>query len=204
MGGVITYYFAPISGYAYLGHQTLTTLARQHGATVDFRPLMIAKVFAASETTPPFAQSAPRKSYRIEDQARWAAHKGLDMTPTPAHWPTDPGPACRAIIAAGKLGLDQDALSFGCLRAVWAEDRDIAQTETLADILTAAGCDAAAVLALAATDDIAGEVQKITEDAIAAEVFGSPTYVFDGQRFWGQDRLDFLASVLQQEAAVCS
>lgn len=196
MGGKITYYFAPISGYAYLGHQSLIALAREHGATVEFRPLMIAKVFAASDSTPPFAQSAPRKSYRIEDQARWAAQKGLTMTATPAHWPTDPGPACKAIIAAGKLGLDQDAISFGCLKAVWAEDRNIADPDTLADILINGGYDAAEVTKLANSQAVADKVQEITEEAISSEVFGSPTYVYEGARFWGQDRLSFLAQLL--------
>lgn len=201
MGGVITYYFAPISGYAYLGHRSLMALARRHKVSVAFRPLMIAKVFAASDTTPPFAQSAPRRSYRIEDQGRWAARKGLLMAATPAHWPTDPGPASRVIVAAGHLGLDQDAISFACLRAVWAEDRDIAKPETLTDILTETGCDPAPVQELAATAPIADEVQAITEEAIAAGVFGSPTYVYDGQRYWGQDRLEFLGLALGQEAA---
>ena len=201
MGGRISYYFAPISGYAYLGHKSLIALAKAHGATIDYRPLMIAKVFAASETTPPFAQSAPRKSYRIEDQARWAAQKELVMTATPAHWPTDPGPACRAIIAASQLGLDPDALTFGCLRAVWAEERDIAEIETLGDILTAEGYDAYSVIDLAASDAVAAEVQAITDEAIAGEVFGSPTYVCNGARYWGQDRLEFLGDALQKEAA---
>jgi len=201
VGGVITYYFAPISGYAYLGHRDLMAVAKEHSATVMFCPLMIAKVFAASETTPPFAQSAPRKSYRIEDQARWAAQKGLPMTATPAHWPTDPAPACKAIIAAGELGYDQDAVSFGCLQAVWAEERNIAEAVTLADILTDAGCDADKVLTLAATEGISDTVDQITAQAIAAEVFGSPTYVYGGQRFWGQDRFAFLDAALLQEAA---
>lgn len=196
MGGRITYYFAPFSGYAYLGHQDLMALANESGVEVDFCPLMIAKVFAASETTAPFAQSEARKSYRIEDQARWSAAKGLPMNALPAFWPTDPGPACKAIIAAGQLGFDQDAISFGCLRACWAEDRNIGDVATLHEILTAAGADAAAVMELAASDDVAAEVGKITDQAIAGEVFGSPTYVFEGKRFWGQDRLNFLADTL--------
>lgn len=201
MSGRVTYYFAPISGYAYLGHQALMDVARRHDVKVVFCPLMIAKVFAASDTTPPFAQSAARKTYRIEDQARWAALKNMPITATPAHWPTNPEPACRAIVAAGHLGMDQDALSFGCLRAVWAEDRDIANPDTLADIVTAAGCDAQEVLRLAETEAVSRDVQKITDEAIAAQVFGSPTYVHAGQRYWGQDRLDFLAAALQHEAA---
>ena len=148
MAGVIDYYFAPISGYAYLGHQALMALAAEMGAEVRFHPLLIAKVFAATGTTPPFAQSEPRKSYRIEDQARWAAQYGLEINPIPAHWPTNPEPAARIILAAGEMGLDQAALSFACLRAVWAEDRNIAEGETLNSILADLGMPAAEVLAL--------------------------------------------------------
>ncbi|MEL6570830.1 MAG: 2-hydroxychromene-2-carboxylate isomerase [Pseudomonadota bacterium] len=201
MGAIIDYYFAPISGYAYLGHQSLMALAAKAQATVVFKPLVIGKVFAASETTPPFAQSAPRKSYRIADQARWAMAKGLVMNEVPAHWPTDPVPACKTIIAAGALGADQDAISFGCLRAVWAEEKNIADTAVLEEVLTKAGADASTILTLAETTPIAAQVETITDAAIAAEVFGSPTYVLNGERYWGQDRLAFLEAVLMQEAA---
>ena len=201
MGGIITYYFAPISGYAYLGHRSLIEMAKAHRAVIDYRPLVIARVFAASETTPPFAQSAPRQSYRIEDQARWAAQKGLAMTPTPAYWPTDPMLACQCIVAAGNLGFDPDALTFACLRAVWAEERNIADAETLVDILKAEGYDADSVIDHAGTEPVEAEVASITKDAIAAEIFGSPTYVYNGHRFWGQDRLEFLEQALQRQAA---
>ena len=176
-------------------------MAKAHRAVIDYRPLVIARVFAASETTPPFAQSAPRQSYRIEDQARWAAQKGLAMTPTPAYWPTDPMLACQCIVAAGNLGFDPDALTFACLRAVWAEERNIADAETLVDILKAEGYDADSVIDHAGTEPVEAEVASITKDVIAAEIFGSPTYVYNGHRFWGQDRLEFLEQALQRQAA---
>lgn len=201
MPGVIDYYFAPISGYAYLGHRALLALAAETGAEIRFHPLLIAKVFAATGTTPPFAQSEPRKSYRIEDQGRWAAHYGLPIKPVPAHWPTNPEPAARVILAAGAMGLDQAALSFACLRAVWAEDRDIAQLETLRSILSDLHMPSAQVLVEAESDAIDAKVQEVTEEAIAAEVFGSPTYVVGGKRFWGQDRLDFVRAAVLAEAA---
>ena len=194
--GVIDYYFAPISGYAYLGHQALMALAAEMGADVRFHPVLIGKVFAASDTTPPFAQSAPRKSYRIEDQARWAAEYGLEIKPVPAHWPTNPEPAARVILAAGEMGLDQDALTFACLRAVWAEDRNIADLGVLGDILASLGMPPD-VLALADSDPMAAKTQTVTDAAIASGVFGSPTYVVDGQRFWGQDRLGFVRAALE-------
>lgn len=196
MARTIDYYFAPISGYAYLGHQPFLALAAETGAQVRFRPLEIGKVFAATGTTPPAAQSEVRKSYRMQDQARLAAAQGLTMHATPAHWPTAPGLACRAIVAAGVLGLDQGAAAFACLRAVWAEERDIADRGHLAAALDAAGLPAAQVLSEADRPEIDRAAEECTAAAIAAGVFGSPTYVLGTERFWGQDRLSHLRAAL--------
>jgi 2-hydroxychromene-2-carboxylate isomerase len=196
MARTIDYYFAPISGYAYLGHRPLMALAARCGARVRFRPVEIARVFAAADTTPPFAQNPVRRSYRVEDQARLAARQGLEMSPQPAHWPTPPGLACRAILAAGALGQDQDAASFACLRGVWAEDRDIADPVQLTAALDAAGLDGTAILDRAASPDIADQADACTKAAIDEGVFGSPTFVLDRTRYWGQDRLDFLEEAL--------
>ncbi|MGS4944111.1 DsbA family protein [Meridianimarinicoccus sp. RP-17] len=196
MTRIIDYYFAPISGYAYLGHRPFLALATETGAQVRFRPIEIGKVFAATGTTPPAAQSDVRKSYRMQDQARLAAAQGLPMQATPAHWPTAPGLACRAIVSAGVLGLDQEAAAFACLRAVWAEDRDIADPDQLAAALDAAGLPAAQVMAEAARPEIARAADECTAAAIAAGVFGSPTYVLGTERFWGQDRLELLRDAL--------
>lgn len=196
MTRTIDYYFAPISGYAYLGHRPFLALAADTGARVRFRPVEIGKVFAASGTTPPAAQSDVRKSYRMQDQARLAAAQGLPMRAVPAHWPTAPGLACRAIVAAGFLGLDQGVASFACLHAVWAEDRDIADPDQLAAALEAARLPAGQVMAEADRPDIARAADECTAAAIAAGVFGSPTYVVGTERFWGQDRLTQLRAAL--------
>lgn len=198
MPDVIEYYFAPISGYAYLGHKPLMRLAADVGATVDFKPLLIAKVFAASGTTPPFAQSDVRKSYRIEDQRRVAAQEELTMNAVPKHWPTDPTLACKVIIAAGVLGVDKDAVSFACLKAVWAEERNIADPDDLTAALVDSGLPAGDVLAAAGAPEIATRMTAITEGAIAAQIFGSPTYVVNGERFWGQDRIAFVRQALDK------
>ena len=81
------------------------------------------------------------------------------------------------------------------LRA-FAEDRDIADSATLAAIATARGRDAAALAARAEAPDIAMRYKMLTQEAIDRGVFGAPTYVCDGELFWGQDRLDFLDRAL--------
>lgn len=201
MSGVIEYYFAPISGYAYLGHQALMDMAADLGAQVRFRPMEIAKVFAATGTQPPAAQSEARRSYRAEDQARWAQVRGLSVTAQPKYWPADPALACAAVLAAGAIGADQSAASFACLKAVWCDDRNIADPAHLADALAEAGQPAEEILQAARTEAMSAEVAATTQAAIDARVFGSPTYVVAGARFWGQDRLDFVRAALMRAAA---
>ena len=82
------------------------------------------------------------------------------------------------------------------MRAVWAEDRDVAAPATIADIATAQGLDAASLLAAAATGPVRAESRANTGRALATGVFGSPFYSFNGQLFWGQDRLDMLEEAI--------
>lgn len=195
MGASIDYFYAPISGYAYLGEPSLREIAARRGAAIRYRPVDIGRVFAATETTPPFRQSEARLSYRFEDLTRRAKALGLPLHPKPRFWPTDGNLAARAISAAALRGDDPGPVSFAVLRAVWAEERDIADPFQLADALRAAGLDPA--LVEEADAPAAREAAEAhTAAAIAARVFGSPTYVLDGARFWGQDRLADLDAAL--------
>jgi 2-hydroxychromene-2-carboxylate isomerase len=84
------------------------------------------------------------------------------------------------------------------MRARWAEERDIAEPATLASCAAAAGFDPAAIATRAQAPEIAARYEAFTQEAIDAQVFGAPWYVVDGEPFWGQDRLDFLARKLAQ------
>jgi carboxymethylenebutenolidase len=77
------------------------------------------------------------------------------------------------------------------LRAVWAEERDIADAATLAALLAEAGLPAA-LLDSARGDAARARYDAHTQEAIAGGVFGAPSYVIEGEIFWGQDRLDFV------------
>jgi 2-hydroxychromene-2-carboxylate isomerase len=76
------------------------------------------------------------------------------------------------------------------MRAVWAEEKDIADEDTLAAIAQGAGIDLEAVKPHLAEG--AAAFDPMTAEAMNAGVFGSPFYITDGEKFWGQDRLDHL------------
>ena len=192
----IDYFFATLSPFTYLAGTRLEEIAGRHGATISYRPLDIMQLFARTGGTAPKDRHPNRQEYRLQELRRRAAMLDMPINLKPAHWPTNGAPAAYAIIAAQRAGGgDLGGLVHGVLRAVWAEERDIAQDEVVRDCLTAAGFDPA----LADKGMLAGaeEYAKNLEDAVMRGVFGAPFYITDADaRFWGHDRLDDLDAVL--------
>lgn len=194
----IHYYYAPISGYAYLGEKPLMKLAQDLGCQVHFKPMDIARVFAASETVPPFKQSEKRLQYRLHDMQRIANRQGLPINPKPAHWPVPVALAAKTIYAAQAMGLDVHALSFAILSAVYAKEQNVSEPEVIADILSNLGFDVNAVVQCRDSAEIAEQLEQVTAEAIELGVFGSPTFIVNGEEmFFGQDRLEDLAFYLK-------
>lgn len=195
-------YFSPQSGYAYLGHGRLVAIAREHGATILWRPVDILKVFAEGGSTAPAKQSPVRNAYRKQDIVRWAKLRGIPIQTEPKFWPTDTLPACRLIAAAQLQGLDATDLIGACLSAVWARDIQISERANLIRLAEEVGLDGAALAAFSDSVEATERVERNTAEAIAAGVFGSPTYFVNGEMYFGQDRLQFVEAALNgQEAA---
>lgn len=189
----IQYWFSTASPWTWLGSARFAQLVQRAGARVEVLPVDLGAVFAATGGTP-FPQRSPaRQSYRQLELARWSRRLGVPLTLEPRHYPVDRGPSSRLLIAAGRQGLDALALSHAVLRAIWSEDGDIADWSTLARLASACGNDGRALVAAAQRGEVEREYLDNTRRAIEAQVFGSPTFIVEGERFWGQDRLDFLA-----------
>jgi len=188
----IDYYFTVLSPWAYLAGMRLEGIAARHGASVLYKPVDIGQVFTRTGGKMLNERHPSRIAYRAQELPRWAAYLGLPLHLQPAHWPTNPAPASYAIIAAQAAGGgDTGGLVHATMRAVWAEQRNIAEDDVIRDLLSAHGFDPA--LADKGLFTGAEAYARNTEEAIAAGVFGAPFYITDdGAAFWGQDRLDFL------------
>ena len=120
------------------------------------------------------------------------------MTLEPKFFPVPAEAAATLILAVQEQKGTETALDVtgDCLRAIWTEDRDISSRDTLRDIVSARGLDAPVLLTQAASAGIAAVYVMQSQEAIARGIFGSPTYVYNDELFWGQDRLDFLDRAL--------
>ena len=194
---LVDYYFTPVSPWTYLGHARFVDIARGHGAAIAVKPVDLGRVFPASGGLALKARAPQRQAYRLVELARWSRYLDIPLNLHPAHFPAPVALASRWILAALEQGTDAALdFAFACGRAVWAEERDIALTDTLAEIASVRGLDVAALEERANAPDIATRFDVLTQEAIDRGVFGAPTYVVGGEMFWGQDRLDFLARKL--------
>ena len=193
MSQVIEYYFAPQSPWTYLGPQRLQDIAAAAGARIEVLPADLGRIFPLSGGLPLPKRAPQRQAYRLVELARFSQHLGLPLNVHPRHFPVPADDAARLIIAVQQHDGDVAALALAgaVMRAVWVEERNIADADTLAALLAECGLDSAR-----ADDARAPAAQQAyqanTDRAIARGVFGAPTYAVDGELFWGQDRLDFL------------
>lgn len=188
----IDYYLSTLSPFTYLAGTRLEEIAMRHGATITYKPLDIVTLFARTGGTALPDRHPARKAYRLQELRRGAKKAGLPINEQPIAFPTNPAPASYAIITAQKAGGgDLGGLVHGILRAIWAEEKDIAESEVIRAALSDAGF--APDLADKGMLMAAEEYARNLEDAAAVGVFGSPFYVVDEvELFWGHDRLDDL------------
>jgi len=186
----IDYYLTPVSPWAYLGHARFAEMAKRHGATVTVKPVDYGVIFPQSGGLPLAKRAPQRQAYRLQELARWRDFLGVPLNVHPKFFPADPSQAASLIAAAPED--KRMALAGDFLRSVWAEEKNIADAGLVAEIAARQGiADAPAAVARGKA-----AYESNTQEAVARQVFGAPTYVYKDELFWGQDRLDFLERAL--------
>ena len=186
----IDVFFSTLSPFTYLAGLRLPDIAARHGASVTYKPLDIMALFDRTGGVRPADRHPSRLAYRLQELRRQSAKAGLALNLKPMFWPTNAAPSSYAIIAAQATGADVGPLAHAFGRAVWAENRNIAEDEVVRDVLAAEGFDpGVADRGMMVAADTYG---RNLEAAVERGVFGAPFYVVGDEMFWGQDRLDDL------------
>jgi 2-hydroxychromene-2-carboxylate isomerase len=190
----VDYYLAPQSPYVYLGHDRFVGLARAAGAQINLMPIDLGgKVFPISGGLPLPKRAPQRQAYRLVELKRFSEFLDRPLNLTPKFFPVAGDEAAKLIIAVDRLDGSAAALDLtgAILRAVWVQERNIADANELAAMLAGLNLPQRRL-----DDSHAADIQErydaYTQAAIETGVFGAPSYVIDGEIFWGQDRLDFV------------
>jgi 2-hydroxychromene-2-carboxylate isomerase len=171
-------------------------LAARHGLTINHIPMRMQDVYAGSGGIVLANRSWQRQAYRITELKRWRSRLGMPVNIEPKFFPADVDLASCVVIAGQQRGVPVADFANAVMRAIWAEDRDVSDPAVLLALAERCGLDGTALLDAAGTEAARAEYRGNTARALAAGVFGSPFYVFAGELFWGQDRLDMLEEAI--------
>ena len=182
------------SPFAYLGSTQAGELAKRTGAKLVWRPMLLGGLFKSigQVDVPLFAWSDAKKKYYFEDMHRWAEYWRVPFK-FPTRFPMLTLKPMRTYLALPEER--RDAFREATFRAYWAEDRDIADDGVLRELI---GAEADEVMARTQDPAVKKALIDATQGAVAAGVFGAPTWVVDGKElFWGQDRLPLVERALK-------
>ncbi|WP_036594517.1 2-hydroxychromene-2-carboxylate isomerase [Ottowia thiooxydans] len=203
----IDYYFSFISLWSYVGSLVFQDLVKRRGVQVEYKPINLLQVFAAGGGKPVRERPLQRQAYRLVEMQRWAQIRGIELVLHPRHYPADPSLGHRMLLAALDEGRDVASFVHLCLKAVWADELDIADPTTLVQLAAASGLDGPALLRRATGDGGAALSEReaaLTREAVDRQLFGAPFYFYRDEPFWGQDRLEMLDAVLGNGRAAIS
>ena len=184
------------SPWTYLGSQLITEMARSSGFEINIYPVNFGQIFPVSGGLPLPKRAPQRQAYRLMELQRWKKKRGSIMHIEPSNFPSTNPISSLCIIAARENGNDALILANAILAALWEDDRNIDDPDVLKNICFENELDGNQILTTAETTKIAKLFETDTQEAIQKGVFGAPTYLIEGEIFWGQDRLDFVSEKL--------
>ena len=194
MRGVVEFYFDYGSPYSYVAHRRLPEMLRRAGSEARYRIMLLGGIFQATGNQSP-AMNPLKWPNSQRDLERYVAKYQVPFRRNP-HFPVNTLKAMRgAVVAEAQRFLPRytDAL----FTAMWCQGEKLDEDAVLARVLTAAGIDAAQVLARIADDAVKQTLKSYTEAAVKRGVFGAPTFFVDDEMFFGQDRLEFVEDALK-------
>lgn len=196
---VIEYVYSAHSAFAYLGSAEIQRICADNNATLVHRPILLSPVVEAQRGPAFRKRTQQHVDYFFgREIERWAEFRSVPIiNHRPSQHDADYSIASGMIIALGDTGPQTDRMAHRLMDAHWREDVDLSDETALKTIAQELGLDAEAHLAKAASQEVQDTLQSNTRWAVSKALFGSPTYVVDGDPFYGQDHLQLVERALE-------
>ena len=200
----VSCFYSLSSPWAYFAGPKQQDIVRRHHVKLWLKPFDFQDVVPRTGGVPLRTRPEPRRSYHALELERWRSYLGMPLQLAPKYYPADGQPAGWnkpagwMVIAAQERGLDAQRLSHALLRALWAEERDTSDPKVRIAVANENDLPGAELAAAEQSAPVQSLYRAYSAEAERFGVFGAPTYVLAGERYWGQDRLDFLDRALAQ------
>jgi|TARA_B110000503_G_scaffold7541_1_gene10271 2-hydroxychromene-2-carboxylate isomerase len=184
---------SPGSPWSFLGHKRFIEIVNRFNVNVNMYPVNYGEIFPLSGGVPVSKRPIQRQSIRLQELKRWGDFLKISLNPEPKFFPSK-SLLPSLIIIASQLKKTNQAfdLANNIMSALWVENLNIDDEDTLINILKKMDLDADEILNYAKTKECEDAMKSGTRLAIEKGVFGAPTYIVNDQIYWGQDRLDFV------------
>ena len=196
MAKTIDFYWDIGSTNTYFALKLIRPIAEAHGAALAMHPFNLGYVFRHHNYV--LAEEPPAKhANRRRDLERWAEKYGLGFR-LPDVFPIKTSRALRGAIAMRQWGMERPYIEE-IFRRYWEEnDASITDYSGLRDVATTLGIDAVAFEAACESEPVRQALIDATNAGLQRGVFGAPSFIVDGELFWGKDRMDFIEDALRQ------
>lgn len=195
----ILYFYSVASPWSYLGIKRLKEISKKYSAQIIEKPIdLVGKVFVATGGTPVPQRHISRQNYRLLELKRWGEFLNIKINQKPKFFPPkDPHLPALFCLASIDMGINMD-FSSKVLEHLWVKENDISNIDTLKLIADDLRISFEELSKLATSDKIKKIYEANTQEAINMNIFGVPSYVYNNEIFWGQDRLELLEYSLKK------
>ena len=194
----IEYYYGTPSPFAYLGSARFQSITKKYNAEIVEKPCdLVGGMFVKTGGISVPQRSLQRQKYRLDEIKRWSKFLNIQMNIKPKFFPPkDPHLPAKFTIAANLLGTK---VVFGheLLKQLWSEEKDISDEKNIETASNNFKINFKELSVLAKSEQVSKIYVDNTNEAVEKNVFGVPTYIFNNELFWGQDRLEFLERALK-------
>ena len=190
---ILEYFMSPGSPWSFMGHQRFIEIVNKFNVNVNMYPVNYGEIFPLSGGVPVSKRPIQRQKIRLQELKRWGDFLKINLNLEPKYFPSKSLLPSLIIIASKRININQAFnLANNIMNALWVENLNIDDEETLVNILKKMDLDANEILNYAKSKECEEEMKSGTKFAIEKNVFGAPTYIVNDQIYWGQDRLDFV------------
>jgi 2-hydroxychromene-2-carboxylate isomerase len=195
----ILYFYSVASPWSYLGIKRLKEISKKYSAQIIEKPIdLVGKVFVATGGTPVPQRHISRQNYRLLELKRWGEFLNIKINQKPKFFPPkNPHLPALFCLASIDMGINID-FSSKVLEHLWVKENDISNIDTLKLIADDLKISFEELSKLATSDKIKKIYEANTQEAINMNIFGVPSYVYNNEIFWGQDRLELLEHSLKK------
>ena len=184
----IDWYFDFVSPYSHIGLYRLNAFS----VPIRFKPVLFAGLLNHWGQKGP-AEIPAKRQWTYRWCTWWAGELGIPFRFPSAH-PFNPLHHLRLSIACNNR---PDAVKR-IFDSIWTTGEDAADPARFARLCGELGVDPARL----ASDEVKTALRTNTDDAAARGVFGVPTFMVDGEVFWGADAVEFVQAFLKNASVV--